>query len=229
MTITLQSLYDQNVPVETLRDFIITHNGVDEYSLPQEEGEILYLARAQYLQPKPGTPAAQIADTLDGRLAIIPILNWTGSSIMRVSRKQQAFKGPDGKTGYHNHLVFTYTDGVMVSLWCDMGDHGITLVTDGEGKAAFYTSLTSDGYFDAYKLFGQNDIGFIEQVHHIANSRLHLLTGDVNAAAIAAEPSVPVNPRFGRGAAPAAPLRPNLAKLYAAPPSPKGRAPLGRR
>jgi hypothetical protein len=228
MTITLEDIRSGSVPISDLRSFIIGFNGVDENTMPDEACEAIDLSRAVMLAPQAGSPAATIIRAFGQDMSYAPIVTAHGARIASVAYARRVYRTQAGGVGFYSQIAFSYDDGIEQSFYTDQGA-GVTLITDDRGEAAFYAPITA---FDCRegrrraKVAGFS-IGFLPYVEQIEERHLPLLSGYVDASAVAAVLR-PAGRNFDAGTAPV-PHRPDLAKLYAAPPSPGGRARLGRR
>jgi hypothetical protein len=221
--ITLQAVTRGSVPPATLAAFLRPYAGVDTLTLPADESELVEAAYARHLAPDPRSRAGALAFAIGDRLSVAAVATMHGGRIDRVERMDVASIG--GNT--LRSLAVVYDDGVTTTMPCDLGDHGPSLVVDDSGRAAFYAWMTSDALHDARIAAARARLSFdvVDRVHEIRDEDLVLLGRDVDPArvrlALGREASAPVASTQASGM--------TLRQLYATPPSPGGRARLGRR
>jgi len=216
------------VPVDTLRTFLLRYAGADVMILPDAIQPVVEAAYASYLVPTPGSQAAALMQATRYMVDLIPIVTAHGSRLSSISRAISTWKRADEMRDVYDDLTFTYDDGVSLTTWADMGDHGTTLITTADGTPSFYCVMTSDCRYETDMAAKRAGLSYsvVDRLQEIEDRHLGMLVGDIDPSALARLPRVPL-----KGRPDPQPLRQgmSLSQLYAAPPSPKGRAPLGRR
>ncbi|MFZ3481975.1 hypothetical protein [Sphingomonas sp. 3-13AW] len=151
----------------------------------------------------------------------IPIETALGASLTSVKMTRSP---ADETRRAKTNATFTYNDGLAVTRWVDWGDHGLTLLSM-DGTPAFYTVMTSDAYFDSRAAAKKAGVSFtiVDRLEELPEHHLDELVGDIDVRRLAALPRRRLEETHS------ASERFSLSQLYAAPPSPVGRARLGRR
>lgn len=227
MKITLANIRANLVPVDALLAFVRPYGNRETFDLPDDERDLVSAAYQRLLTPVTGSVADVLVQAIGHRVSVIPLVTVDGARLTSVLRNWVPDIQPwNGLPRSLNCLTFVYDSGLRVTEWADMGDHGATLVVAADGTPAFYTVMTSDGYFDSMCAAGDAGMTFtiVDRLHQLDDSFLVRLVGDVDPARLESLPR-------GRQTAPARPAQEgmSLKQLYAAPPSPTGRAQLGRR
>ena len=227
MKITLDTISAGVIPVEALRAFVRPYGDQDMVGLQDEDAYLVSTAMASLLTPKPGTPAAALYEAIGECSTMIPFQTVHGATLVSVTRTWSPGMMGNGQMRDYHCMTFAYDDGVRTTEWVDYGDHGATLVVDGDGRPAFYTVMTSDGYFDASMAACKAGVAFeiVDRLHELEDRHFLQLVGNVDPRHLAALPRNEVFPPSK--AEPTGGM--TLKQLYAAPPSPVGRARLGRR
>jgi hypothetical protein len=233
VTITLSSIKAGGVSAVDLRNVVLPYGDVDMVDVPEQHARLVTTAIDVLLTPLEGTPATLIHPVLRDELSMIPFRTAYDAALTEVTRNRVMKPAGNGSQMAFLYMTFVYDDGVRVTEWVDHGDHGLTLVLDAQGRPAFYTVLTSDGYFDASITMRRAGLSFdiVDRLEEIPDANLRDLVGAVDPAKLGALP------RLGRTGGPLPvpepePVKPEgmtLRQLYAPPPSPVGRARLGRR
>lgn len=231
MKITANTIRQGLVPAQALRDMACQYGDVDTMNLDDAVGEMLHLALDQLLQPVPGSPADIINRAIRGRVEMYPLQTALGATLASVSRSRVPFvRAYDGVPAFETCITLVYDDGVRITRCADYGDHGFTLMVAGDGTPAFYTFMTSDGYYDSLAAVehtgGDRVFSIVDRLHELEERQFPKLVGAIDPVHLSKLPRKPVEAEPEQ-------VKPHehmtLRQLYATPPSPTGRAPLGRR
>ena len=228
MKITLETIASGLVPVGTLREFVRPYGDRDMIGLHDEEAYLAGEAMALLLAPMPNTPGAILHAALDECITMIPFQTVHGATLVSVSRTWAQSRMGNGQMRDYQCFTFAYDDGVRLTEWVDYGDHGATLVVDAEDRPAFYCVMTSDGYFDTSMAAEKAGVEFdiVDRLQDLEDHDLAKLVGQVDPRLLA---SLPRRENLPPARPEPEPKPLTLKQLYAAPPSPVGRARLGRR
>jgi hypothetical protein len=234
---TLSSITAGTVPAADLRAIVRPYGDMDMVDVPENQARLVTTAIDILLTPLDGTPAAFLHPVLRDDMSMIPFRTAYDATLTEVRRNWVMKPVGNGSRMAFLYMTFVYDDGLRVTEWVDHGDHGLTLVVDAQGRPAFYTVLTSDGYFDASDTMHKAGLSFdiVDRLEEIPEANLRDLVGSVDPARLKALPRLGRTPASMPAPQPAPEPEPvkqegmTLRQLYAPPPSPMGRARLGRR
>lgn len=239
MKITLGAMAAGTVPLSDLRTAVRPYGNVDMIDVPRDQVRFVTAALGVLLTPREDTPASVLDAVLHDYVTMLPFETAHGAVLESVTRAWVMKTVGDGSNRPFQYMTFVYDDGVRVTEWVDHGDHGLTLVLDAQGRPAFFSVMTSDTFFDASMAMKDAGMtfGIVDRLEEIPEENLKDLVGAVDPAFLTALPRAGRDGAGGPLARPAPepapePAKPeglSLRQLYAPPPSPMGRARLGRR